>query len=297
MKKAVIYCFSGTGNTAYVAKLISDQLSKAITDCQVIPMEECTLLGKPIQVERGTLIGIGFPVHAMNAPKLVYDFLALLPSGRFPYFSFKTAGDPLFNAGSNLPLRKQLGIKGWRCLHESLFVMPSNMASKNAPEKVKQLALIAHKQASKVGEQILNGTMVREPQTALTPLFAIFSRLETLGAKKNSSKWRVKDNCIHCGKCAANCPTQNITRSGNNLIFGDNCIWCLRCSFNCPTQALVIGNKILARLLAEPYNIAKIVADESITADFFGENTLRTYRRYKKYWQNQGLIDTAVTDR
>ncbi|MDD4310764.1 MAG: EFR1 family ferrodoxin, partial [Candidatus Cloacimonetes bacterium] len=276
--------------TAYVAKLIADQLSQVDIACKAFPMEEATIPEQAIQVESDTLIGIGFPVHAMNAPKIVYDFIKLLPSQRCSYFIFKTAGDPMFNGGSNLPIREKLGIKGWRCIHQSLFVMPANMASNTIPEKIKQLALLAEKQASILANEILNGTIVREPKSRLNPLFSLFSRLEYYGAKKNSSKWIVKESCTRCGKCVAECPTKNITDNGTNLIFGDKCIWCLRCSFNCPAQALMMINKVMDKLRVEPYDIAKIVADTSITADYFGANLPRRYLRFKRYFQKQGLI-------
>ena len=143
MQNVTIYYFSGTGNTAYVAKLLATQFTARETQCQLVPMEDILLKRKNINLDNTDLVGIGFPVHAMDAPEIVYNLLQQLPIGDHKYFIFKTAGDPMLNGGSNFSLRQQLRTKGWKAVYQSLTVMPSNMGVTPRPEVVKHLALLA----------------------------------------------------------------------------------------------------------------------------------------------------------
>ena len=50
----------------------------------------------------------------------------------------------------------------------------------------------------------------------------------------------IKDSCISCGACVAECPTEAISE-GNNIyvIEADKCIDCGACANACPVDACV----------------------------------------------------------
>ncbi|PKN78533.1 MAG: hypothetical protein CVU48_08135 [Candidatus Cloacimonetes bacterium HGW-Cloacimonetes-1] len=290
MRNVTIFYFSGTGNTAYVANQIGSAFSGKDSICQLVPMENVLLKRTGIDLENTDYVGIGFPVHAMDAPDIVYRFVDLLPTGNFKFFIFKTAGDPMLNGGSSYHLREKLRIKAWKCIYDSLFVMPSNVGNNPNPEMIKHLALIAVKHASKMVTDILTGKIVNEPKSNIVGLFRLFGKLESKGAKKNSDRWRVNEDCIHCGKCVSNCPTKNITSEGTKLVFGKTCIWCFRCCFHCPTQAIMMS-KMFDKMRIKPYNIERILEEPAIRSDFFEHATPQHYVRFRKHFQELGLMD------
>ena len=290
MQYVTIYYFSGTGNTAYVAKLFAEQFHAHDTQCQIVPMEDILLKRKDITLDNTDLVGIGFPVHAMDAPEIVYNLLQHLPIGNYKYFIFKTAGDPTLNGGSNFSIRQHLGTKGWKAVHQSLTVMPSNMGVTPRPEVVKHLALLAQKQVKRTVDEILEGTIVTEPESSLRPLFKAFGKFESMGAKRYSSKWRVSDACIHCGKCVKECPTKNIKAEGTKLIFGQTCIWCFRCAFHCPTQAIMLP-KFMDKIRIAPYDIEQIVNDPGVRSDYFLRDTSARHLSFRKHFQKLGLLE------
>ncbi len=289
MKKCTICYFSGTGNTRFVSKRIEKHLSKAGCEIELIPIEDVTLKRRKLTVSDTDLLGIGFPIHAMDAPQIVYDFIDLLDSGRFEYFLFKTAGDPMFEGGSLLPLTRKLSTLGGKCVQQTLFVMPPNLGRNRNVEAIKHLTMIADKQAQRLVNNLLEGIVEREEESLLTPLFALFARLEKYGARQMSSSWSVSDACIHCGKCVRNCPTRNISQKGRDFTFSDKCILCLRCIMNCPVKAIK-PVKAVRLVQIEPYDLEQIFADENISEDYYKHSKAPLDAHLSKYFQRKNLL-------
>ncbi len=52
--------------------------------------------------------------------------------------------------------------------------------------------------------------------------------------------YKITDDCIACGACAADCPVECITEGdGKYVIDADACISCGNCKDNCPVDAPV----------------------------------------------------------
>lgn len=52
--------------------------------------------------------------------------------------------------------------------------------------------------------------------------------------------FKITDDCIACGACAADCPVEAITEGdGKFVIDADTCIDCGNCAETCPVEAPV----------------------------------------------------------
>lgn len=52
--------------------------------------------------------------------------------------------------------------------------------------------------------------------------------------------YKITDDCIACGACAADCPVECITEGdGKYVIDADTCIGCGNCAETCPVDAPV----------------------------------------------------------
>lgn len=58
------------------------------------------------------------------------------------------------------------------------------------------------------------------------------------GAQPIEKGYRISEDCIECGTCAAGCPQQTIEAGSPYRINQDHCLQCGRCEENCPVQAI-----------------------------------------------------------
>lgn len=252
--RILIIQFSGTGNTSAIANILCDEFQVHQETCEFIPMEDILQARISPNYSDWDIIGIGFPVHAMDAPIIVYDFLKTLPAMRKDYFLFKTAGSSFASAGSTFRIRDSMAKLGYRLKHEQLYVMPPNSFGTAKPAKVEKryekCIVLARQSAS----EILAGIRNKIADPPLRGLLYAFAGLEKYGAVQSSKHWKVNSDCTSCGLCAKQCPTQNITLENGSIRFADDCLLCLRCWWNCPVRA--ISHSFLKPFfLREPYQL------------------------------------------
>lgn len=63
----------------------------------------------------------------------------------------------------------------------------------------------------------------------------------------SAKKFRVGDNCISCGKCAAACPLNNVKLVNSRPVWGKDCTHCMACISVCPVRAIEYGSASVKR--------------------------------------------------
>ena len=94
MKKAIIYTFSGTGNTKRACDIYKQEFEKNGVETTVFPLKKgFDNLPNPGEFD---YVGFAYPIHGFNAPSLMLELAKALPkaSGK-EYFVLKTSGEPL----------------------------------------------------------------------------------------------------------------------------------------------------------------------------------------------------------
>lgn len=237
MKVAVRY-FSGTGNTAWLADRFKESLEARGA---AVSMGAIGLDGDPCIVQESLTLVVLYPVYALDAPDTVKNFVRHLPPGMGRCAAVvRSPGDPLFNGGATLPLRKELERRGWRVIHETMIVMPPNIFYRASDDLAALLLAAARRRIAATADTLLGGGGTLTGDVFATRCAGwIFSRLLKHFSFLFGRDLRATKQCNRCGLCVRECPAHTIEMTLGGLRFGNGCLLCLRCVTRCPKKAIV----------------------------------------------------------
>jgi flavodoxin/ferredoxin len=239
--KACVFCFSGTGNTELVAKMIQSNLTERGCETDFFRMEDITRGKIALDVDQYDLIGIGAQVIGFGAPLLVSQFIHMLPKGKGKrVFVFRTAGGVApINYNASNPMIRKLRRKGYDVFHERLFSISSNWINRFDDAVVRGLYTATQKKVALMTNDVLRGI----PRVLKTGLLQQLM-METVMAVSRlffrfvGKDFSVSDACTHCGLCVRSCPVGNIFERNGNISYRFSCNSCLRCLYECPQNAI-----------------------------------------------------------
>lgn len=228
-KKRLVFYFTATGNSLFVARQFSDNP-----------------LSIPQELKKGSLkyeadeIGFVFPDYAASAPMIVREFLQKAKFSAPYMFSVITFGNASVNVSEWWSqFAKEHGVnfnyvKPILMVDNYLPVFDMNEQMKMDKHTDENLAAIiedvtTHKsyiEPSNMG--FFNKDMLKGMQDQHFSMTA--DRLLELKA----------DRCIQCMTCEKVCPHKNFTLSGDAVAFEGKCEYCLACVHNCPQKALTL---------------------------------------------------------
>lgn len=242
----MIFYFSGTGNSQWVANALSVALGEP-----VVSIAEELKTGKkefvcPLRDDEKVLFV--FPVHAWGPAVPVARFIAglkLTGYDKQPVYSVSTCGDEC--GYTDDMMQKALAKRGITLTSSYSVIMPDNyilMPGFNVDSKEieqqkldKAPAAVAAIAEAIKGSKIVNlykkGSLAYVKSCWVYPLFTNF-------AIGKNSFW-VTDDCISCGLCQRICPTGTITLADGKPVWADTCVQCVACIHRCPVRAIEYG--------------------------------------------------------
>lgn len=237
----MIFCFSGTGNSRYLANRIAEALSDTVIDLNTkIKANDHT----PVQTD-GNVIVVA-PTYAWRIPRIVTAWLTeteLLGAKRIWFVM--NCGVEIGNAAKyNRQLAQQ---KGLCDMGTAQILMPENYIAMFRVPQAEEARTIVQNAEPSLREAIAciqAGRSFSPPRNNLYdrlvsgPVNPAFYRLLV----KANAFW-VKDGCIGCGKCAANCPMNNIQLKDGRPVWGRECTHCMACICYCPVEAIEYGKR------------------------------------------------------
>ncbi len=235
----MIVYFSSTGNCEFAAK----QLARALADT-ALPIQAA----RTIHLAAGEGLGFVFPTYFWRLPSVVTDYLKALTvtaEDDLPYVYFiATYGSTCGQTGTfmkrllrkkGLPLSLCCSVKTvddwtvWFDLTKQETV--SAALATEAAELSKALDLVTRRET---------GSYMRDT----LPMPAVMGSGIFYNMARKTKHLRVKDSCIGCGKCAAECPTRAIAlQDGRPAWTVPSCAMCLHCLHTCPVFAIQYEDK------------------------------------------------------
>ncbi len=275
MKIPIVY-FSSSGNTEYIAQLISEGLKFANFETELIPFN--SLEEKSLDFNTFKVFGIGAPVYAMSLTPNIRDWVKKIPrvNRKIKFFLFDTnAGFP----GSSIRnIRKILEQKNFEFIGAIEIVVPTRDSvfdtnlfkyvkwSRRNIERSFQFGIILGK-IIRMGKGVLDWSSTPLPFSRVIgayfkvlerPFYNIFSRLFGFNSEK----------CIKCKTCEKECPTKAINFQERSIINHNRCMFCFRCMRNCPTNALFLKLLPKAIYFKGPKNIRGYISPDQLLEEY-----------------------------
>jgi len=242
MKRAVIYYFTGTGNTLKAVNIYKTIFVENGIDVKLVPIKYPL---ENITYEQADYLGFAYPVHAFNAPKILIQLAYRFPKVKdVKYFIIKTSGEPLkLNNISSLYFKDILKKKGYNLCNEYHYVMPYNMIFRHTDNMAYKMVEALRVKAPIDAKDIIENKKHKLAYVPFGRIIAFIFRVEHIAMNINGRYFKIDyTKCIMCRACERGCPTNNITfNQDGKFAFGNNCIMCTHCSFMCPKDAFKIG--------------------------------------------------------
>lgn len=243
----MIFYFSGTGNTRWVAEQIAKGIGEALVSIPDMIREG----RNEFELREGERIGFCFPTHGWQVPRICRNFICQLSLKNKTSTTFcwglTTCGD---NTGETMTiLNKELQAIGLQAETVFSVVMPESYVClpfmKTDPEDRERWKIEnAERQLYHIISIIKDCKRgIEELEKGATPRLYSY----VIGAYFNArmvtdKKFMVDpDVCIQCGKCAKICPVDNIKGTPPKWIHNGRCTCCLACYHYCPTHAINYG--------------------------------------------------------
>lgn len=239
--KTVIYYFTGTGNSLFLASRIAARMK----DTTLEPIAKiCSCQdGVPAAGEDAGAIGFIFPVHFEKVPQFVLGAVERFQfePGQYIFAVITSGGQP----GNTLyELDAILRSRGVRLAYGRNVDMPDNSIILQTPREKADARMAGVDAAVDEISLAVTDRMQMDkgfPRQHASSVTGSVSRLGVKYLYKAQERKVDASRCNLCGTCCNICPAGNISKDNGKIVIGDDCAWCFACLNWCPQKAIVFG--------------------------------------------------------
>lgn len=238
----MIFYFSGTGNSRWVAECLAQNLGD-----RLVPVGDALVSGElQYALAPGEMLGFVFPTYSWGPAPVIVEFARRMviegyntdtycymvttcgdDVGLSPKMWQETLGSIKMNAAYSVQMPNNY------ILMPGFDVDAKDLEEKKKREAVGRVALIAERIRQRwEGVDVIKGAMAWLKSRVIYPWFRRYSMTD--------NKFTVDaDKCTRCGLCERTCPIHNVKPRENGLpSWHGNCAMCLGCIHRCPTRAI-----------------------------------------------------------
>jgi len=241
----MIFYYTGTGNSRYIARRLAAALGDELFDMNDRIKRADT---SPVAVN-GRAVFVT-PTYAWRIPRIVREWISGTElDGAAGAWVVMNCGSEIGNAAKYN--RTLCAEKGFDYMGTAQIIMPENyIAMFNAPGAAEAARIIAA--ADPVIDEAAR-TIV-EGRAFPAPRCSVYDRVMSGIVNPvfyplcvSDRAFKADDKCISCGRCAALCPTNDITLENGRPVWHGKCTHCMACICHCPTGAIEYGKKSLGK--------------------------------------------------
>ena len=245
----MIFYFSGTGNSEYVARQLAEALGE-----RLIGMAQAINSGEMhYTLGEGETVGWVFPTYAGGPAPIAVAFARKVEIEGFASHTYSymvtTCGDDI--ALSAQMWRSEMAKRGMHCNMAMSVQMPNNyillpgfdVDSKDLEVNKRNAAVpriaqvVAAIESRSACDDVVRGSMPWLKSKVVYPMFRRYAMSDSGFASQ-------KPLCNGCGKCVKVCPNANISLSSDGVPeWHGNCAMCLSCIHRCPMRAIQYGKQ------------------------------------------------------
>ena len=230
--------YSGTGNSAYIAKQISKKMG-----AETLSLNEVFRKNVPVSIPDDTLVFVT-PTYCWRLPRVVSSWMERqhFHKGQKVYFVM-TCGDDFGNAEKYLnELCSRIGVE---CMGGIEVVMPENyitMFTAPSVELSRTIVECADLAVMEVCQYLERGEHFPErPVNLRDKIFSGITNSLFFSFIVKDKQFFVKDSCVGCGVCEEVCPMKNVALVDGKPTWNGNCTHCMACICRCPQEAIEYG--------------------------------------------------------
>jgi ferredoxin len=253
--KGILFYFSGTGNTKWVADRFKEQFNLNNIDLKLVNIESL----EEISIKSCDFLIIGSPVYADMHPKIVDDFLNRLPKIKKNMKAIVYSTQGAKSSVATWLIAKILQEKGLKVVIQSSMKMPNNYYFESGKKIIvneqKEMLRNSERKVEILTNYFLKNKELKEKVFFPRVLVAkVSGRTFKRVLPKLSKNVTATEECTKCGLCLRNCPKNNITFENSHAIFHSKCMLCLRCIHICPKNAVRYKGKKINQTQKEIIN-------------------------------------------
>jgi len=233
--------FSGTGNTAYLARQFSGKM-----EAKCLSIEAKADFTAEITAQ--DTITFCYPIYGSRPPRIMREFVAQHAEALRGKCLIIFATQVLFSGDGARSILDSLPAGHVEVIYAEHFRLPNNVSNlwplyrQPSARRLEGYRLRGLHKLELVCADILSQRIKKRGFSGLSRFLGKIQGVAWLkgGESVMGRNVKIHNTCTVCDLCVTICPVQNLENRGGKIVSNNTCIVCYRCVNRCPKQAITV---------------------------------------------------------